>query len=119
LDKRGVEDQDFYAPLIQEMYDQHGELWKALHLCFFATKSPYWGYPIWPVEGGTYQAQEEWPFIPNGLMIDLQQEHATTFDAPSGKMDPFGWKTEWYFNTHAEQNTADVYSTNYLIRSAR
>jgi hypothetical protein len=112
-------DQDFYAPLIQEMYDQHGELWKALHLCFFATKSPYWGYPIWPVEGGTYQAQEEWPFIPNGLMIDLQQEHATTFDAPSGKMDPFGWKTEWYFNTHAEQNTADVYSTNYLIRSAR
>ena len=112
-------DQDFYAPLIQEMYNQDGELWKALHLCFFATKSPYWGYPIWPVEGGTYQSQEEWPFIPNGLMIDLQQEHATTFDAPSGKMDPFAWKTEWYFNTHAEQNTPDVYSTNYLIRSAR
>ena len=112
-------DQDFYAPLIQEMYDQQGELWKALHLCFFATKSPYWGYPIWPVEGGTYQAQEEWPFIPNGLMIDLQQEHATTFDAPPGKMQPFGWKTEWYFNTQAEQNTPDVYSTNYLIRSAR
>ena len=112
-------DQDFYAPLIQEMYNQQGELWKALHLCFFTTKRPYWGYPIWPLEGGTYQTQEEWPFIPNGLMIDLHQEHATTFDAPSGKIAPFGWKTEWYFNTHAEQNTPDVYSTNYLIRSAR
>ena len=112
-------DQDFYAPLIQEMYDQQGELWKALHLCFFATKSPYWGYPIWPVEGATHRAQEEWPFIPNGLMIDLQEERATTFDAPSGKMEPFGWKTEWYFNTDAKQNTPDVYSTNYLIRSAR
>ena len=112
-------DQDFYAPLIQEMYDQNGELWKALHLCFFATKSPYWGYPIWPVEGGTYQAHEEWPFIPNGLMIDLQEEHATIFDAPSGNIEPFGWKTEWYFNTHAEQNAPDIYSTNYLVRSAR
>jgi hypothetical protein len=112
-------DQDFFAPLIQEMYDRQGELWKSLLLCFFVATRPYWGYPIWPVEGGKYNYEDEWPFIPNGLMLDLQQVHATTFDAPPGTQKPAEWRTEWHFNENARFNSPDVYTPTYLLRSAR
>jgi len=112
-------DQDFFAPLIQELYDQHGELWKSLLLCFFSAKWPYGGYPVWPLNGGKYNYEDEWPFIPNGLMVDLQQTQATTFDAPGGMKSILEGKTEWYFNEDIPTNTPEVYSPNYLIQSGR
>jgi hypothetical protein len=112
-------DQDFFAPLIQEMYDQRGELWKSLLLCFFSAKWPYGGYPVWPLEGGKYNYEDEWPFIPNGLMVDMQHVQATTFDAPAGMKSILEGKTEWYFNEDVPANTPEVYSPNYLLQSGR
>jgi len=101
------------------MYDQRGELWKSLLLCFFSAKWPYGGYPVWPLEGGKYNYEDEWPFIPNGLMVDMQQVQATTFDAPAGMKSILEGKTEWYFNEDVPANTPEVYSPNYLIQSGR
>jgi hypothetical protein len=112
-------DQDFFAPLLQEMYDQRGELWKSLLLCLFTTKRPYWGYPVWPLTGGKYNYEDEWPFIPNGVMVDMQQVHATTFDAPPGMQQVVEGQTEWYFNEDVRANSPEVYSMNYLLQSAR
>jgi len=112
-------DQDFFAPLIQEMYDQRGELWKSLLLCFFSAKVPYGGYPVWPLEGGKYNYEDEWPFIPNGLMVDMLRVQATTFDAPADMKSIVEGKTEWYFNEGVPTNTPEMYSPNYLLQSAR
>lgn len=112
-------DQDFFAPLLQEMYNQQGALWKNLLLCFFTTKQPYWGYPIWPVGEEKYDDTDEWPFIPNGVMLDMLAERATTFDAPPGKQLPAEWRVEWHFNREAPANSPDVYSVNYLLRNSR
>ena len=111
-------DQDFYAPLIQEMYNRDGALWKNLLLCFFVAQRPYWGYPIWPVGEDKTERTDEWPFIPNGIMLDMLKERATTFDAPPGRKSPAEWRMEWHFNQDAPANSPDVYSVNYLLRQA-
>jgi hypothetical protein len=112
-------DQDFFLPVLQEMYDQRGELWKAMLVCIYYAKKPYDGYPARPLEGGTYHYEEEWPFVPNWVLLDLQRSQATTGEAPSGYKQPAEWWNEWYFNENVPSNTAEVYSPNYLIRSAR
>ena len=112
-------DQDFFAPLLQEIYDQRGELWKSLLLCFFSAKWPYGGYPVWPLDGGKYNYEDEWPFIPNGLMVDMQNGQATTFDAPAGMTSILEGKTEWYFNEDVPTNTPEVYSLSYLLQHGR
>jgi hypothetical protein len=101
------------------MYDQRGELWRSLLLCFFSTTRPYWGYPIWPLEGGNYNYEDEWPFIPNGVMVDLQKGQATTFDAPSGMKRVLEGRPEWYFNEDVYANAPETYSMNYLLQIAR
>ncbi len=112
-------DQDFFGPIVTEMYDPGGELWKGGVGCVFYTKKPYAGYPARPVEGGKYHYEDEWPFTPNGLLMDLQQTHATTFDAPSSYVKPAEWVNEWYFNEAVPINTEGAYSLSYLIESAR
>ena len=70
-----------------------------------------------PLEGGKYDYKDERLFIPNWVMVDLQQVQATTLEAPSGDKQPSQWRTEWYFNENVSTNTPEVYSTSYLIRS--
>jgi hypothetical protein len=112
-------DKDFWNMNYDETFDQGGELWKCWFNIFnFATK-PYEGYPTKPLEGGKYNYEDEWPFTPNGMMVDIQTAHATKWDAPSGHVKPDEWLTEWYFNEAVEINTPKAYSINYLIQSAR
>ena len=111
-------DQDFFGPGIAEMYDQGGELWKGIVNCTFYSKKPYEGYPAKPIQGGKYNYEDEWPFTPNGILADVQQTHATTFDAPSSYTKPSEWVNEWYFNEEVPINTEQAYSVSYLIESA-
>jgi hypothetical protein len=112
-------DQDFFGPVVAEMYDQGGELWKGILGCVFYAKKPYEGYPAKPLKGAKYDYEDEWPFTPNGLLADIQLTHATTFDAPSSHNESSKWVNEWYFNEDVSINTPEAYSVNYLIQSAR
>ena len=112
-------DQDFYGQLLQEMYNRKGELWKSYFMCYYVTNKPYWGYPIWAGEKPSYEDEDEWPFIPNGMMLDLLAERATTFDAPPGGKAPPEWRREWQFNLAGKANSPDVYSVPYLIRTGK
>jgi len=112
-------DQDFFVPVIHEIYDQRGELWKAMLPCIFYTKKPYERYPTKPLPGGKYNYEDEHQFVPNWLLIDLQQGKATIGEAPSSAQRPSDWQNEWYFDEEVSNNTPEVYSTNGLVQSGR
>lgn len=112
-------DKEFWNMNYDEMFDSGGELWKCWFNIFNFTAKPYEGYPIKPLDGGKYNYEDEWPYTPNGMMLDVQTSHATKWDAPSSHVKPSEWITEWYFNEAVEINTTQAYSINYLIESAR
>jgi hypothetical protein len=112
-------DQDFFAPVIHEIYDQRGELWKAMLPCIFYTKKPYERYPSKPLPGGKYNYEDEQQFVPNWLLVDLQQGQATIGESPSSAQKPSDWQNEWYFNEEVSNNTPEVYSINGLGQSGR
>jgi hypothetical protein len=109
----------FLCSLIHGFRDQGGELWKLWFNMFNYVAKPYEGYPTKPLDGGKYNYADVWAFTPNGMMADLQTVHATKWDAPSGYVKPSQWVNEWYFNEATPINTAQAYSVNYLIQSAR
>ncbi len=112
-------DQDFFFPVISELYNQRGELWKGLVHCVFYTTKPYTEYPTTPLDGAKYNYTEEQPFIPNWVLLDLQQVHATVVDAPSGRKKPTAWQTEWYFNEAVSTNTPTLHSPQALQQGGR
>jgi len=107
-------DQDFFGLVVTDLYDQRGELWKTALACFFYTTKPYEGYPVHPIAGGHYNYEDEQPFLPNWVMIDVQQVHASTMDAPSGLAKPSEWSQEWYFNEGGPLNDPQVHTLAYL-----
>jgi hypothetical protein len=112
-------DADNFGPYHNESYDQAGELWRTIVPYFNYGKKPYESYPARPLQGGKYNYTDDWPFLPNGAVFDLQQVHATTWDAPSGFSKPSDWRNEWYFNEDVRINTPRSYTISYLIQSAR
>ena len=112
-------DADNFGPVWNESYDSGGELWRSIVPYFNWGKKPYEGYPANPVQGGKYNYTDDWPFLPNGMAIDLQVVHATTWDAPSSYSKPSEWQNEWYFNEDIPINTPAAFTINYLIQSAR
>jgi len=112
-------DQDFFAPLVHEMHDQRGELWKAMLPCIFYSQKPYEGYPAKPLQGGKYSYADEQQFVPSWLLVDLQHGQATIGEAPSSAKKPAEWTGEWYFNEEVSINTPEVYSSNSLSQSGR
>jgi hypothetical protein len=112
-------DKDYWHMNFSEMYDSGGEHWKTWWNIFYHARKPYEGYPTKPLDGGKYNYEDEWPFTPNGMMVDIQTVHATKWDAPSGFAKPSEWLTEWYFNEDVEINKEHAYTINYLVHSAR
>jgi len=112
-------DKETLGVIFMEAYDQGGELWKLFFNLFNYTKKPYEGYPARPISGGKYNYEDEWPFDPNGMMMDIQTVHSSKWDAPSGYVKPQDWVNEWYFNEAVSINTPEAFSINYLIQSAR
>lgn len=112
-------DQEFFAPLVEEMYDQQGELWRYFLPCFFYYPKQYVHYPPIPPTGGKDVVVDEWAYMPNGLWGDVQQSRATTFESPPGTKPFEQWQAAWYFSEDVKHNTADIYSQHYLQRGAR
>lgn len=112
-------DREFFAPVVHEMYDQRGALWKSMLPCIFYTKKPYAGYPAKPLKGGKYDYTDEQQFVPNWVLVDLQQGQATIGEAPASAKKSADWQGEWYFNEEVANNTAEMYSTNSLMQSGR
>jgi len=112
-------DEEMLGNPMLENYDQGGELWKYFFNVFDITKKPYDGYPSRPLEGAKYNYTDEWFFAPNGMMGDVQLNHASPWDAPSGYTKPADWRNEWYFNESVRINTPETFTISYLIQSAR
>ena len=112
-------DQEFFAPVIQEIYDLQGDLWKVFLRSIAYTNKPHDRYPINPLEDAQYDYSDEWAFMPQAVMVDMQAPHATTFEAPAVHTPPAEWQSEWYFNENIPSNNASIFSRNYLIRSGR
>lgn len=112
-------DKDTLGVIFMEAYDQGGELWRVFFNMFDYSKKPYEGYPARGIEGGKYNYEDEWAFDPHGMTADLQTAHGSPWDAPSGYAKPTDWVNEWYFNETVPINTAEAFSINNLIQSAR
>ena len=112
-------DQEFFAPVVEEMYDKQGELWRYFLPCFFYYPKQYVHYPPIPPTAAKDIAIDEWAYIPNGLWGDVQQVHATTFESPPGTKPLEQWQAAWYFSEDVAHNTPEVYSFPYLLRGAR
>ena len=112
-------DKDFFSPLIHEMYNQAGELWKSHVASIFYTKKPYEGYPARPLRDAKYNYEEEQHFVPNWVLVDMLQNQATIGEAPSSKKKPADREDEWYFNEAVAEAAPDAYSTNFLLQSGR
>ena len=112
-------DKDFFSPLIYEMYNQEGELWKATIGSIFYTKKPYDGYPAKPLKDAKYNYEEEQHFVPSWTLVDMLQNQATMGEAPSSKKKVSDREDEWYFNEPVSEATPDAYSLNFLLQSGR
>ena len=112
-------DQEFFAPLVEEMYDHKGELWRYFLPCFFYYPKQYVHYPPIPPTGGKDIVVDEWAYMPNGLWGDVQHSRATTFESPPGTKPFDQWQAAWYFSEDVTHNTADTYTYQFLRRGAR
>jgi hypothetical protein len=112
-------DREFFGPIVQEMYDQKGELWKSMLPCIHYTKKPYEGYPKNPLSGGKYNYADEQGFVSNWTLVDLQNRQATIGEAPPSNQHSANWRNEWYFNEEISDNEPDAYSMNALSRGGR
>lgn len=112
-------DKDTMGVIFMEAYDQGGELWRVFFNMFDYSKKPYDGYPARGIDGAKYNYEDEWAFDPHGMTADLQTSHGSPWDAPSGYAKPADWVNEWYFNESTPINTAEAFSINNLIQSAR
>ena len=112
-------DKDFFSPLIHEMYNQAGELWKSHVASIFYTKKPYDGYPAKPLKDAKYNYEEEQHFVANWVLVNMLQNQATIGEAPSSKKKPADREDEWYFNEAVAEAAPDAYSTNFLLQSGR
>jgi hypothetical protein len=109
-------DRDFYGPVVHEIHDQKGELWKSMVPCLYYTKKPHEGYPSKPLSGAKYNYEDEQQFVPNWVLVDLKNVQATIGESPSSAKKPSEWTGEWYFNEQISDNTTDDYSPNALER---
>ncbi len=112
-------DQDTYRLVLEEIYDQQGELWKVYLPCFFYSTKPYAGYPANPLAGAKYNYEDEWFFVPNSVLVNIQESSANITSAPPGNKKPAQWQPDWYFNENESGNVPDAYTVDYLTRSGR
>jgi uncharacterized protein DUF1329 len=109
-------DRDFYGPVVHEMHNDKGELWKSMVPCIYYTKNPHEKYTVKPLDGAKYHYEDEQQFVPNWVLVDLKNVSATIGESPSSAKEPPEWEGEWYFNEEVSSNVPDEYSPNALGR---
>jgi hypothetical protein len=109
-------DRDFYGPVVHEMHNDKGELWKSMVPCIYYTKKPHDRYPVKPLSGAKYNYEDEQQFVPNWVLVDLKNVQATIGESPSSAKKLSEWEGEWYFNEEVSDNVPDDYSPNALER---
>src|SRR2546427_4947379 len=100
-------DKDIYAIPYSDMYDRGGQLWKIWVNNFTHKKEAFPGSPM--------KYDEETPFIPSIVMVDMQLGHATKASLPSSR---FPGEAGWYWHQGAKEGTTeDQFTIAELIGS--
>jgi len=100
-------DKDIYAISYSDMYDRGGQLWKIWVNNFTHKKEAFPGSPM--------KYDEETPFIPSIVMVDMQLGHATKASLPSSR---FPGEAGWYWHQGAKEGTTeDQFTIAELIGS--
>ncbi len=100
-------DKDIYAIPYSDMYDRGGQLWKIWVNNFTHKKEAFPGSPM--------KYDEETPFIPSIVMVDMQLGHATKASLPSSR---FPGEAGWYWQQGAKEGTTeDQFTIAELIGS--
>jgi hypothetical protein len=100
-------DKDVYAISYSDMYDRGGQLWKVWLNNFSFKKEAY--------PGSSMKYDEETPFIPAIVMVDMQLEHATKASLPSSR---FPGEPGWYWHQGSKEGTTeDQFTIAELIGS--
>ncbi len=90
-------DKDVFAIPYSDMYDRGGQLWKVWVNNFaFGRKEAF--------PGSKMQYDEETPFIPAIVMVDLQLQHATKASLPSHR---FTGEPGWYWHQGDKEGTVE------------
>jgi hypothetical protein len=103
-------DKEAWGVPYSDMYDRSGALWKVWVNLFSMRKEPFSGAKLSKYEN-------EMPFLPSIVMVDMQLQHATRVSLPSSK---FPGEEGWLFNLGDKAgNTEDVFTISHLIESGR
>jgi hypothetical protein len=101
-----VDKEQFLIPY-SDMYDRGGQLWKIWVNDFSYRKEAYPGSPM--------KYDEETPFGPAIVMVDMQLQHATKASLPSHR---FPGEPGWYWHQGAKEGTTeDQFTIAELIGS--
>jgi hypothetical protein len=90
-------DKDIFSIPYSDMYDRGGQLWKVWVNDFVFGKKE--AFP-----GSKMQYEEETPFIPAIVMVDLQLQHATKAALPSHR---FAGEPGWYWHQGDKEGTTE------------
>jgi Protein of unknown function (DUF1329) len=102
-------DQQLYTIPYSDMYDRGGQLWKVWVNNFKFAKEPY--------PGSSVSYDEDTPFLPAIVMVDLQLQHATKASTPSHR---FPGEPGWYWSLGSKgEVTEDKFTIAELIASGR
>jgi hypothetical protein len=103
-------DDEMWAVPYSDIYDRAGQLWKIWVNQFSMRKQPFPGAKL-----SNYE--DEMPYLPSIVMVDMQLQHATKAALPSHK---FPGEEGWYFNLGEKSGTTeDFFTIAHLIESGR
>ncbi len=103
-------DDETWAVPYSDIYDRAGQLWKIWINQFSMRKRPFPGAKL-----SVYE--DEMPFLPSIVMVDMQLQHATKAALPSHR---FAGEEGWYFNLGEKSGTTeDFFTISHLIASGR
>jgi hypothetical protein len=93
-------DKESWGIPYSDIYDRSGELWKIwINDVSFRKSAP---------TGGAIQYEDEHPFVPAIVMVDMQLEHATKASLPSHR---FPGEQGWYFHQGEKAGVTDDWFT--------
>jgi hypothetical protein len=103
-------DDELWAVPYSDIYDRAGQLWKIWVNQFSMRKQPFAGAKL-----SVYE--DEMPYLPSIVMVDMQLQHATKAALPSHR---YPGEEGWFFNLGEKSGTTeDFFTIAHLIESGR